>query len=142
MPNVNQYLSSIRVLRKEIDKKIERYHEKMMSADGLGAVRYDKDPVQTSVTDSMIENTVIDYVELEEEIKSLQKELCQRIDEVSERIARMESLTYKCVLMWLYVDMLSCEEVAKELGCSRWTVYRIRKLAIREFQDTNKDLVS
>lgn len=142
MSNAHQYLSCIRVMRKKLDRKIERYNEAMQSADGLGAIRYDKDPVQTSVTDSMIENTVIDYVDLEQQINDLIQKLNETIARITEEIRRMPTEDYKRILISIYLDQMSCEDVADQMGCSRWTIYRLKGKALREFTDTNPRIVS
>ena len=67
--NAQKYLQQIKVLDTKIKQKEEQIEYLKEAAGGAGAIRYDKEKIQVSMTDSKLEQMVIEYMQLEQEVQ-------------------------------------------------------------------------
>lgn len=143
MMNVYKYLQRIKVLDDKIQRKEERIQELKLAVSGAGAIRYDKEPVQTSISaTSKLESMVLQYIDLEDEVEKLKDTEAHWINKLTREIMDLECKNHRMVLYLIYVEFLSYNQICKIMGVSRWTVYRMRDKAIERFKETHGDVVS
>lgn len=94
-----------------------------------GAIRYDKDKVQTSPTDKTSE-IILKVVDLEAEIEELKREKGLLIIEIGDAIERLPDDTEKTVLTEFYVGRLPMTQVAELINYSLRRAYYFRKQGV------------
>ena len=133
--NTQRYLCQIKILDTKIKQKQEQYNQLYESTHSVGAVRYDREPVQTSRTNDAIERSIIRYLELEEEIKdetlNLQKTKHKIINEIQELDDdRFINLLYK-----KYVEYKPMNMIAEEMCYSYDYVKELHRNSLKAFED-------
>ena len=133
--NTQRYLCQIKILDTKIKQKQEQYNQLYESAHSVGAVRYDREPVQTSKTNDAIERSIIRYLELEEEIKdetlNFQKTKHKIINEIQELDDdRFINLLYK-----KYVEYKPMNMIAEEMCYSYDYVKELHRNSLKAFED-------
>lgn len=94
-----------------------------------GAIRYDKDIVQSSPGDPMLKFTVrVD--ELERDIEGLKQRYADEQKLISEAIEMLEDKREQVVLIGKYVSGDSYDEIAAELSLSVDRVFQIHRSAV------------
>ena len=94
-----------------------------------GAIRYDKDSVQSSPEDPMMK-FIVRVDELETAIKELKKQYVGEQKLISEAIEELEDDREKVVLIGRYVRGESYDEIAAELFLSTDRVFQIHRSAV------------
>jgi len=105
-----------------------RYH-----ASGAGAIRYDKDKVQTSPGD-FLSMVMSDIVEIDGRIKQTREEVDLLKTEAYSVIRRMERPEHRAVIELYYLNGLSMAGAALQMNMSERSAYYLREDAIREFE--------
>ena len=127
----NVYLYQIRDVDKNVARLIEKIDYLRYQASGAGAIRYDKDHVQTSPEDMMC-RTMAEAIDLENELYARY-----------EKVMEMKAHTVQVISSWnnngakfietYFLHHGSMSDVAKRIGCSDRHVYRIKLEALEEF---------
>lgn len=133
--NTQRYLCQIKILDTKIKQKQEQYNQLYESAHSVGAVQYDREPVQTSRTNDAIKRSIIRYLELEEEIKdetlNFQKIKHKIINEIQELDDdRFINLLYK-----KYVEYKPMNMIAEEMCYSYDYVKELHRNSLKAFED-------
>lgn len=103
-------------------KEIEHYRT---LAEGAGAIRYDRDNVQTQrSTSAPFEAPLIHAQDLENESKREIKLLWRRLSEIRAVIGGVEDMDIQNVLRFRFLANKTIEEIAFEMKTSRSTVLR------------------
>ena len=103
-----------------------------------GAIRYDKDKVQTSNNADSISDTVSKIMELEEKINADIDELVELKSVARENIERMENDVEKVILYKRYFNNESFENIAVECGYSWRHIHRLHGEALKNFDKIYK----
>ena len=103
-----------------------------------GAIRYDKDKVQTSNNADSISDTVSKIMELEEKINTDIDELVELKSVARENIERMENDVEKVILYKRYFNNESFENIAVECGYSWRHIHRLHGEALKNFDKIYK----
>ena len=103
-----------------------------------GAIRYDKDKVQTSNNEDSISDTVSKIMELEEKINTDIDELVELKSVARENIERMENDVEKVILYKRYFNNESFENIAVECGYSWRHIHRLHGEALKNFDKIYK----
>lgn len=123
------FLNEIRRTEAEM-VKIRLRHDALQSCLLPQAIRYDSDHVQTSPEDRMSE-TAAEVIELEKQLRILNRKKIQQIAHISNEIAKLESDTEQMVLLGYYVGRLSGSRVAEIIHYSIPGVYKVKARAVR-----------
>ena len=99
-----------------------------------GAVRYDKDIVQSSPEDPMMK-FIVRVDELEREIEGLKQQYVDEQKMISEAIEMLEDEREQVVLIGRYVSGDSYDEIAAELFLSVDRVFQIHRSAVDKMVD-------
>ena len=120
----------MQIRRKEIIiRRKEMQRDELRACLLPGAVRYDKDRVQSSPTDSMAD-VLARVDELDHEIEQLKHEKAQLILEISNAIEKLEDDTEKVVLTEFYIARAPMSQVAETIHYSIRRAYHFRKMGV------------
>lgn len=140
-----QYLYGISALRRKIDRLILKQEELEIKAEGLRAILYDKEKVQTSVQ-NQFDTIMVKLVEVKEKIDKAQQEL----DEREAAICQVKNFRYRNLLLMKYYDGVTDNNIlAGRINCRRsdlrYFTYQARKAFERAYknlpQSTTKTVV-
>ena len=132
-----EFLNKIRCIDMMINCKLEQVAE-LRSMLLPGAIRYDKDKVQTSNNADSISDTVSKIMELEEKINTDIDELVELKSVARENIERMENDVEKVILYKRYFNNESFENIAVECGYSWRHIHRLHGEALKNFDKIYK----
>ena len=126
------YLTDIRFVEKDlINKKLElealRY-----KASGAGAIRYDKDHVQTSPQDYMT-MAIADVIEIEKQIREAEEAIEGQKGEAYAIVRMMDQADRRAIIEWFYLNGLPMIETAARLNMSERNAYYLKDDALEEF---------
>lgn len=127
----DKYLSQIRNASKELTELIFRIDYLRYKASGAGAIRYDKDRVQTSPEDMMCE-AISEAVYLEGKLSNRHKQLQAMKTHTEETIALWNNNNARFIEIY-YLNHGSMTEVADRIGCTSRNAYNIKFRALEEF---------
>ena len=127
-----QYLNQIQTLTlriKRLDDEIERNRLMLLP----GAIRYDKDRVQTSPKDQMSEYAAkIDALTRRQD--KLRQELATKRDRIIRELMSLENVVYEELLYLRYVRLQRYEAIADEMGYTADHVRHMHGWALSEFR--------
>lgn len=134
MSTAKQYLQKIRKLDRMIEQRIKE-RDSLRQFDGVGAIAYDSDPVQTSPKASApFESTVEKLIALEEELDRLIDEYVTLKDKIISEIHGLNNTVYITLLHKRYVEYKSLEVIAVEMHYSYERVRHLHGYALRAFE--------
>ena len=125
------YLTQIRNMDREISEMILKIDYLRYKASGTGAIRYDKDHVQTSPED-MVCDAITEAVDLERKLSDRNKEL-MRMRFNTEKIIELWGDNQAKFISTYYLNRGSMMDVARICRCSSRNAYFIKLKALEEF---------
>lgn len=131
--SVKIFLNTIRSIDMMIDCKLEQIEELRSLLTG-GALRYDKENVQTSLSNDLLPDTIANIIDLEQKINEDIDELIKRKEKARVLIEMLEDEGKKIVLYKRYFDNKTFEEISVECGYSWRHVHRLHGNALRELE--------
>lgn len=131
--NVQKYLQQIKVLDAKIKQKQQQYIKLKAAASSAGAIRYDKEVVQTTRTGDRLEKLVLQYIELEQEINQEKFRLEQAKQTIINQIHSLNDDRFINVLFKRYVEYKSYELIAVEMNYSFDYVKELHRKALDSF---------
>lgn len=126
------YLSKIRSITESITNKELEIEALRYKASGAGAIRYDKDHVQTS-PQNYLEMAVADIIQIEAEIeedKACREELLGNTYSI---VRRMPDAEQRVLIEWYYLNGLKVDEVCQKISRSERSFYYLRDDALETF---------
>lgn len=135
------YMETIRRVKREIRLLMEQIERDSTLAQGVTAIRYDIDRVQTSpVSDRMgdivariTETTTLLYDRIA---------LLQGLEEDARRLLVNLTTEHERVLVYRYIDELSWISVAERMGYSEKHVFTVRDKALEELDELINNTIS
>lgn len=125
----------MQIRRKEIIiRRKEMQRDELRACLLPRAVRYDKDRVQSSPTDSMAD-VLARVDELDREIEQMKLEKAQAIIEISDVIEKLDNDKEKAVLTAFYIKAASMEAVAGIVCYSVRHTYLLRKQGVEHLKE-------
>ena len=117
-------------LTKILEKKKRELEVKKGNINTSSAISYG---IKSNSINKKVENSVIDVIELEEEIQNLEEKINVTKNLVNNFINKSEKLTYieKRILIFRYIDFLSFEEIAYIEGYGIQNIYKNHKKNIK-----------
>ena len=125
-------LEHIRDAEKIINAKKLELDALRYKASGAGAIRYDKDRVQTSPQDYLA-MAMDDIVKIENQIKTEQDEIEKIRAEAYTIVRRMKNVDHRTVLEWYYLNGVSMVNTAFQMGLSERSAYYLKEEAVAAF---------
>lgn len=121
-------LNRVKRLKCELDKiktRIEELHSNLLPS----AIRYDKDKVQTSPTDTMLE-VVAEINELEGKYRETYINFSKAMTDVEDLIEQVQDINQKLVLRRRYIKCMKFSAIAEDMNYSEEWVYKTHQKAI------------
>ena len=125
-------LERIRDAEKTIRSKKLELEALRYRASGAGAIRYDKDRVQTSPNDYLA-MAMDDIIKIESQIEEEEKEIEQIRADAYSVVRKMENVEHRAVLEWYYLNGLSMANTAFQMNRSERSAYDLKEEAIKAF---------
>ena len=135
----DKYLTQIRDASKELTELIFQIDYLRYKASGAGAIRYDKDRVQTSPEDMMCE-AISEAVYLEGKLSNRHKQLKAMREHTEKVLALWADNNAKFIEIY-YLNHGSMTEAANRIGCSSRNIYNVKFKALDEFSKYIQDIV-
>ena len=130
--NSLNYLISVEKLDCMIRQKEERIEELKNEAEGIKAIQYDADKVQTSVKDRMSE-IIAEYGDMINELNEDKLHLQKKKSDVIDKINLLDNTDQIRVLVMNYVNLYNLKQIADKMNRSERQIFRIRKEALKNF---------
>ena len=127
------HLELIRDAEKNINNKRLELEALRYKASGAGAIRYDKDKVQTSPQDYMT-MAVADLVEIEKQIREAETDIEDIKGQAYIIVRQMREPEQRAVIEWYYLNGLSMIDTAERLNLSERSAYYLREDALKAFE--------
>lgn len=126
-----EYLRRIIPMRSELARLIDRREMMRVQAEGVGAITYDKDKVQSSPVNSF-EARMVGMIE---EAAALDRRIAYLKSETHHRISQIKSLggIMGAILYCRYVSGMSYAASARYLRMTQAEAYRLHQVALRKF---------
>lgn len=134
-----KFLLDIRNMDKEIDNLICKIDYLRYKASGAGAIRYDKDRVQTSPEDMVCE-AITEVIEQEQKLSAYIRKI-QRRREYTKQVIELWNNNNAQYIDIYYLNHGSIFDVSSRIGCSNRQAYRIRDNALEQFARYIQDIV-
>lgn len=125
-------LERIRESAKRINQKKLELEALRYKASGAGAIRYDKDRVQTTPQNYM-EMAIADVIEIEKQIEEEEAKVEVQLGKAYSAVRKMEQPDQRAVIEWYYLNGLSMIDTAGMLNMSERNAYYLREDAIEAF---------
>jgi len=125
-------LELIRDAEKNINNKRLELEALRYKASGAGAIRYDKEKVQTSPQD-YLSMAIADMVELEKQIAEAEAAIEEMKGEAYTIVRKMDKPEQRAVIEWYYLNGLSMMDTAIRLNLSERAAYYLKDDALEAF---------
>lgn len=137
MMKAKEYLRQIEVFQAKIEQKKQRAKEYRELALTTGGFDYSKEKVQSSNLGGQIENPVIRYVALEQEINENIYMLQLKKDKITAEIHNLNNSDHISLLFKRYVECKSLGQISKEMNYSYDRIKHMHGNALSEFEKIN-----
>lgn len=138
--NAKDYLKQVLLLEEKINQKQMQYKELLRTATLTEAVRYDKEKVQTSLTDDGMSNIVIRYIELQEEINHDIDNFIDIKNKVITEIQALSNVKFVNLLFMRYIQGKKLDEIAASLNYSYQYARELHSRALKAFTKVHPEL--
>lgn len=132
--NGKEYMQRIKNLRLKIFIIEQKIVSNITEAEGVSAIRYDKDKVQVSPDGDRMTDIVAKIIELNEELYDQIDKLQKRLDEAQIFLEQLREEHTK-VLVYYYFNNLSWEHIADKMGYNEKYIYELRDRALNELTE-------
>jgi DNA-directed RNA polymerase specialized sigma subunit len=129
-----QYLNQAYRLNELIESHIAELRMLRETMDGLSAVQYDKDKVQTNNVSSPVENTVQKIMAQEEKINAEIDRFVDLKAEIHDEISKVPDPTEQLVLRLRYIQFKSWPDIQGILGKKERRAFVIHSTALNHFK--------
>lgn len=130
-----EYLKQIQVLDIQIQQDIEQLDELKHRAQGVSAIRYDRDKVQTSPGDRLCSD-VCSIVTMEDRINDEIDRLYDAKQLIIKQIRGLRDAMFIQILYKVYVQYKTLKQACLEIGIGYTTVLVKHHDALKQFEDT------
>ena len=104
-----------------------------VTRDGLTGMSFDKELVQTSLTDTGLENQIILIEQKEDRLKELRKEYKLIRADAEQRIDKLKVEGERKVLKLRYLDFKEWSDICEEMQKTQDAVYSLHKRALNHY---------
>lgn len=126
------YLRQIRDVERNIKVKRDELEALRYKASGAGAIRYDKDKVQTSPNDYLT-MAIADILELEKQLEEDEASIEDIKASAYTIVRRIKTPEHRTVIEWFYLNGISMIETANKMNMSERATYYLKEDALESF---------
>lgn len=127
-----EILFAIKRMNEQINNRMAKLDMLRLSVTG-SAIRYEKDPVQTSGHEDRLEEMIARIIDMENEINALVEDFVVAKQKAIRQIDRLEKERWREVLYERYVLCLKIAEIAESQGKSEIWVKKTHKEGLMAF---------
>lgn len=128
-----EYLKQVEVLDIQIQQDLEQLEELKVRAQGVSAIRYDKDRVQTSPAGDRLCSDVCSIIGLDQKINEEIDRLYDAKQKIIREIRELKDAAMMQILFKRYVQYKNFKAVAIEMGIGYSTVLQKHRDALIKF---------
>ena len=132
--DVEKWLEKVKKLDELIDAKIVERDRLFALATSLSPKPFDDMPHNKSVVKNPMEETVIKLIEMGHQINKLIDKYVDHKKEVIKSLEKLPATEYG-VLHRRYIQYMSFDDIANEMGYSRQTIWRYWKKGLNILKD-------
>lgn len=126
------YLKKIRDNDRVLKSKRDELDALRYKASGAGAIRYDKDHVQTSPQD-YLSMAMDDIMKIEKQIEDKEAHIEELKGEAYAIVRMITQADQRVILEWYYLNGLSMVDTANKMNIAERTAYYLREDALETF---------
>lgn len=126
------YLKRIRDNDKTLKLQRDELDALRYKASGAGAIRYDKDHVQTSPQD-FLSIAMDDIIRIEKQIDELESINDELKGEAYGMVRQLKETDQRTILEWYYLNGITMLDTAQRMGIGERTAYYLREDALESF---------
>ena len=126
------YLRQIQEVERVLNNKRDELEALRYKASGAGAIRYDKDRVQTSPQDYLA-MAMADIIEIEKQIEEDEASIENIKGQAYTIVRQMEQPDHRAIIEWLYLNGLSMSDTAARMSMSERNAYYLKDDALECF---------
>lgn len=126
------YLKAIREVEKNLKSKRDELEALRYKASGAGAIRYDKERVQTSPQDYLA-MAMVDIVEISKQIDEDEASIEDMKGKAYSIVRQMEKADHRALIEWFYLNGISMTETAEKMHLSERSAYYLKDDALEAF---------
>ena len=127
-----EYLKRIRIRDRALKSKRDELDALRYKASGAGAIRYDKDQVQTTPQD-YLSLAMDDIIKIEEQIESDEAVLEEMKGNAYTTVRMIPQADHRIIIEWYYLNGLSMNQTADKMNIAERTAYYLRDDALDSF---------
>ena len=127
-----EYLKRIRIRDRALKSKRDELDALRYKASGAGAIRYDKDQVQTTPQD-YLSLAMDDIIKIEEQIESDEAVLEEMKGNAYTTVRMIPQPDHRIIIEWYYLNGLSMNQTADKMNIAERTAYYLRDDALDSF---------
>lgn len=120
------FLNRVRVLHWEW-LRLKAKHDELESCLLPGAIRYDKDKVQTSPDDTM-SKIMAEIAALEDRMATVNRAKSQQIEKISKVINALDSDEERTALSMRFINRIPVKNIALAMGYAEPTIYKFMNM--------------
>ena len=133
-----EYLSQAVAINHKIDSKLEQASS-LRSLAMKVTTTFGEDKVQSTKKQSPMEEIMVKLIDLEQEVNDDIDELIRLKAEILETINQVEDINQQIILEKRYISCKTWDDIARETGYDRSTVYRNHGKALKEIEEITKN---
>lgn len=126
------YLKQIRDKDRALKSKRDELDALRYKASGSGAIRYDKDHVQTSPQD-YLSLAMDDIIKIEKQIEEKEAVLEEMKGKAYTIVRQIQQTDHRIIIEWYYLNGLSMIDTADKMSIAERTAYYLRDDALDSF---------
>lgn len=130
-----EYLKKIARMESYIQSKKERLAVLKEMSSGISSPKFDDMPRNPNKGRSRLEETILKYIDLENEIKEDEKKLEYEKLYLLEAIGRIEEPEYQTILISRYFKHQSWDEIANSLFYTKRWIYSLHGRALEKLDE-------
>ena len=134
------YLRKIRDNDRALKSKRDELDALRYKASGAGAIRYDKDHVQTSPQD-YLSMAMDDIIKIEKQIEEKEAILEELKGKAYTMVRQIPQTDHRIIIEWYYLNGLSMIATADKMSIAERTAYYLRDDALDSFGKVMKGIV-
>ena len=127
-----KYLKKIKEIEKNVKDKQDELEALRYKASGAGAIRYDKDHVQTSPKDYLA-MAMDDIIEIEKQLEEDKASIESMKGEAYCIVRRIDKIDHRTLIEWFYLNDMTMPETAKKMNMSERNAYYLKDDALESF---------
>ena len=132
-----EYLLQLEELEEKIKHRVQEREELKLKCEGVGAIRYDKDKVQTSVK-NLQEELIAKYIDLEREINTELFEFLETRRKIIKEVESLSNVDYVKLLHKRHIEYKKLDQIAEEM---HFEPGYIRKMIARAYEVFEKNIL-